>query len=82
MPKLEEGLKLALSDRDKYISLLEQLKTYKQNLHEKIEKKLEEDRMLKVILDISYMGCDQCSTIIEAIINVYRLVVAIPQDIC
>lgn len=53
LPKLEEGLKLALSDRDKYISLLEQLKTYKQNLHEKIEKKLEEDRMLKVIIDVS-----------------------------
>lgn len=51
MPKLEEGLKLALSDRDKYISLLDQLKAYKQNLQGKIEKKLEEDRMLKVILD-------------------------------
>lgn len=52
LPKLEEGLKLALSDRDKYLSLLEQLKTYKQNLQEKIEKKIEEDRMLKVFLDI------------------------------
>lgn len=51
LPKLEEGLKLALSDRDKYISLLEQLKTYKQNLQEKIEKKIEEDRLLKVFLD-------------------------------
>lgn len=48
LPKLEEGLKLALSDRDKYVSLLDQLKAYKQNLQDKIEKKLEEDRMLKV----------------------------------
>lgn len=52
LPKLEEELKLALSDRDKYISLLEQLKAYKQNLQDKIEKKVEEDRMLKVIIDI------------------------------
>lgn len=48
LPKLEEGLKLALSDRDKYESLLEQLKTHKQNLQEKIDKRVEEEHQLKV----------------------------------
>lgn len=48
LPKLEEGLKVALSDKDKYVSLLEQLKLYKQTLQDKIDKRVEEEQKLKV----------------------------------
>lgn len=48
LPKLEESLRLAQSDRDKYAELLEQLKTHKQTLQEKMEKRLQEEKRLKV----------------------------------
>ena len=42
---------MAQSDRDKYISLEEQLKAYQEKLQEKIDKRKEEERKLKVTND-------------------------------
>lgn len=49
MPKLEERRRAALSDSEKYTTMLEKLKAHKQTLREKIDARLEEEKRLKVI---------------------------------
>lgn len=48
LPKLEEGLKLTLSDNEKIASLLEEIRTHTRLLQEKVDKRVEEERRLKV----------------------------------
>lgn len=56
LPRLEEGLAQARSEKEKYVALEEQFKTYKDKLIEKTEKRKEEERKLKVIRSGSFLG--------------------------
>lgn len=51
LPKLEEELRLSLSDNEKITSLLEEIKTHERLLQEKVDKRVEEERRLKVSND-------------------------------
>ena len=48
LPKLEEDLRLSLSDNEKITSLWEEIKTHERLLQEKVDKRVEEERRLKV----------------------------------
>lgn len=48
LPQLEEGLKLSLSDNDKITTLLEEVKAQVQIIQEKVDKRVEQERRLKV----------------------------------
>lgn len=47
LPKLEERRRAALSDSEKYTTMLEKLKAHKQTLRDKIDTRLEEEKRLK-----------------------------------
>eukprot|EP00903_Cladosiphon_okamuranus_P008948 g8563.t1 len=47
LPKLEEDLRLSLSDNEKITSLWEEIKTHERLLQEKVDKRIEEERRLK-----------------------------------
>ncbi len=48
LPQLEEGLRLLLKDNEKLTSHLEELKGHERLLQEKVDKRVEEERRLKV----------------------------------
>lgn len=48
LPKLEEDLRLSLSDIEKITSLLQEIKTHERLLQEKVDKRVQEERRLKV----------------------------------
>lgn len=55
MPKLEERRRAALSDSEKYTTMLEKLKAHKQTLRDKIDTRLEEEKRLKVKLNYMFL---------------------------
>lgn len=72
LPKLEERRRVALSDREKYRSLLEQLQTHKQNLQSKIDARIEEERRLKVGYALRYRHFRRSFGILSAILTCSR----------
>lgn len=59
LPQLEEGLAQARFEREKYVALEEQFKTYKDKLIEKTEKRKEEERKLKVMRSGCFLSIQQ-----------------------
>lgn len=57
LPKLEEDLRLSLSDNEKITALWEEIKTHERLLQEKVDKRIEEERRLKVTCNVAKNWC-------------------------